>query len=114
MTSNEIVAVPDAIRKYQTAHDSRDVVTALAQFAFNASVVDDGKNYDGIVRVETFLRQAGSEYSYTRTLISAEEVTSDCWRVTNRLEGNFPGGKVDLSYEFHLEGGLIVRLLIAP
>ena len=114
MTSSESSALPSAIRRYQAAHDSRDVVAALAQFTFDASVVDDGKVYDGTDGVETFLRKAGSEYTYTRTLISAEQVSSDSWRVTNLLEGNFPGGQVDLSYEFHLESGLISRLVIAP
>jgi hypothetical protein len=114
MTSSESAAVPNAIQRYQAAHDSRDVAVALAQFTLDASVVDDGKVYDGADCVETFLRKAGSEYTYTRTLMSAEEVSSDCWQVTNRLQGNFPGGQVDLSYEFHLENGLISRLVIAP
>ena len=114
MTSSESAAVPNAIQRYQAAHDSRDVAVALGQFTLDASVVDDGKVYDGTDGVETFLRKAGSEYTYTRTLIAAEEVSSDCWRVTNRLEGNFPGGQVDLSYEFHLKNGLIARLVIAP
>ena len=114
MTSNETTAVPNAITKYQAAHDSRDVATALAQFTVDACVIDDGKTYEGVDGVETFLRKAGSEYTYTRTLISAEEVAANCWRVTNRLEGNFPGGQVDLTYEFQLEGELIARLIIAP
>lgn len=105
---------PQAITMYQAAHDCRDVATALAQFAVDSKVVDDGHTYEGIHGVESFLRNAGSEYTYTRTLVSAEEVTPDCWRVTNHLEGNFPGGQVDLSYEFHLIGGLIARLVIAP
>ena len=108
------MAVPKAIAMYQAAHDRRDVEAAIAQFTADASVVDDGKTYVGIDGVETFLRKAGSEYTYTRALISAEEVTSDCWRVANRLEGNFPGGQVDLFYEFRLEGDLIARLTIAP
>ena len=106
--------IPNAITMYQAAHDRKDVAAALVQFALDASVVDDGRTYDGIDGVETFLRKAGSEYTYTRALISAEEVTANCWRVTNRLEGNFPGGQVDLSYEFHLESELIKRLTIAP
>jgi hypothetical protein len=114
MTSNETTAVPNAITKYQAAHDSRDVATALAQFTVDACVIDDGKTYEGIDGVETFLRKAGSEYTYTRTVITAEEKASNCWRVVNRLEGNFPGGKVDLSYEFRLIDGLIIRLVIAP
>ena len=108
------LAVPNAITMYQAAHDQRDVVTALAQFTNDACIVDDGKTYEGINGVETFLRKAGSEYTYTRTLLDAAELSSDCWRITNRLEGNFPGGKVDLSYEFHLADGLISRLTIAP
>ena len=108
------ITVPKAISQYQAAHDSRDVAVALAQFTLNASVIDDGKKYEGTDGIETFLRKAGSEYTYTRTLISAEEVSTECWRVTNRLEGNFPGGQVDLSYEFLLEDGLISRLVIAP
>lgn len=114
MNPDEITVVPNAIRQYQAAHDSHDVAVALAQFTLTASVIDDGKKYDGTVGVETFLRKAGSEYTYTRTLIAAEEVSVNCWRVTNRLEGNFPGGIVDLSYEFLLEEGFISRLVIAP
>jgi hypothetical protein len=114
MTSSETTAVPNAITKCQAAHDSRDVATALAQFTVDACVIDDGKTYEGVDGVETFLRKAGSEYTYTRTLISAEEKSADCWRIVNHLAGNFPGGHVDLSYEFQLTNGLIRRLVIAP
>jgi hypothetical protein len=34
--------------------------------------------------------------------------------VTNHLEGDFPGGVVDLRYRFVLAGGLIAELEIAP
>ena len=112
-SSNEM-EVPQAITIYQAAHDRRDVRTALAQFAADARVVDDGRTYEGISGVESFLRNAASEYTYTRTLIAAEEIGPDRWRVTNHLEGNFPGGHVDLSYEFLLIAGLIAGLTIAP
>ena len=108
------VMVPQAISMYQAAHDRRDVPTALAQFTADASVVDDGRTFEGIIGVESFLRNAGSEYTYTRTLVAAEETSPDCWRIINHLEGNFPGGQVDLSYEFHIKDGLIARLIIAP
>jgi hypothetical protein len=106
--------VPRAIETFQTAHDRRDVPTALAQFAEVARVVDDGHIYDGIAGVETFLRTAASEYTFTRTLASAVEIAPDHWIVTNHLEGDFPGGHVDLAYEFRLAHGLITSLTIAP
>lgn len=114
MSSDEAMAVPTAITTYQAAHERRDVATALAQFAVEASIIDDGRTYEGVSGVETFLQKAGSEYTYTRTLIDAQEISSHLWRVTNRLEGNFPGGQVDLCYEFQLKDGLIERLNIAP
>ena len=112
--STDATELPRAITNYQAAHDRRDVLTALAQFTIDSDVVDDGRTYKGISGVESFLRMAGSEYTYSRTLIAAEEIAPYRWRVTNHLEGNFPGGHVDLSYEFHIVGGLISRLVIAP
>lgn len=105
---------PSAITTFQAAHDRRDVRVALAQFTFDAQVVDDGRTYDGIAAVESFLQHAGSEFTYTRALLEAQEIAPDRWRITNRLEGDFPGGQVDLSYEFELVSGLIRRLTIAP
>jgi hypothetical protein len=106
--------VPQAITTYQAAHDRRDIDTALAQFAPHSRVVDDGNTYEGIAGVESFLRTAASEYTYTRTLLAATEISPGHWRIVHHLEGDFPGGQVDLAYEFHLAGGLITQLTIAP
>jgi hypothetical protein len=114
MTSPDATNLPKSISAYQMAHDRRDIPTALAQFADDASVVDDGRTYDGIAGVESFLRTAASEYTFTRTLVSAVEIAPDHWIVTNHLEGDFPGGEVDLTYEFRLANGLITHLTIAP
>ena len=112
--SSDNTDIPQAIAAYQAAHDRRDVATALSQFASDATVVDDGQTYVGSAGVETFLRSAAAEYTFTRTLVSAEEIAPDHWLVTNHLEGDFPGGQVDLAYEFRLVDGLIAHLTIAP
>lgn len=114
MNSSDTIEVPPVIEAYQTAHDRRDIPTALAQFADDASVVDDGHTYHGTVGVESFLRTAASEYTFTRTPISAEEIAPDRWVVTNHLDGDFPGGHVELAYEFRLSDGLITHLAISP
>ena len=36
------------------------------------------------------------------------------WIVVNHLEGDFPGGVVDLRYRFVMTGDLIAELVIAP
>ncbi len=105
--------LPDVIVTYQTAHDRRDASTALASFTENAVVEDDGKTYRGREEVEHWLNAAASEFTYTRTLLSAEE-TDDGWLVMNHIEGDFPGGQVDLRYAFKLDGDRIEQLTIAP
>ena len=44
----------------------------------------------------------------------AQQVDDAHWIATNRLEGDFPGGRADLSYRFALEADLIAELVIAP
>lgn len=105
---------PAAITTYHAAHDRRDVETALAQFAPDAVVVDDGHTYRGLDEIETFIRSAASEYTYTRTVRDADEVAPGEWLVTCHLAGNFPGGTVDLGYRFHLDSDRITHLTIAP
>lgn len=107
-------AVPEAILAYQQAHDRRDVDTALAQFAAEAVVADDGRTYAGLDEIRHFLSSAASEYTYTRTLLAAVEEGEGSWLLTNRLDGNFPGGTVDLSYRFRMSGDRITGLDIAP
>ena len=106
--------LPDAVAKYQDAHDRGDVDDALATFASTATVTDDGHEYHGRDEIRDWLARASTEFTYTRTLTGAEAIDDDAWLVTNHLEGNFPGGVVDLRYRFVLADGLIVELEIAP
>ena len=106
--------VPAVIDRYLRAHDRRDTEVALATFAANATVVDDGQRYVGTSRIRDWLANASTEFSYTRTSTGAAAVDADTWLVTNRLEGDFPGGVVDLGYRFRLAGDAIDELLIAP
>ena len=55
-----------------------------------------------------------TQFTYTRTFIEAVADEPDVWLVRNRLQGNFPGGVVDLSYRFRLVDGLITDLVIQP
>jgi hypothetical protein len=63
-----------------------------------------------------YLRQQvqASEFTYSRTLRGADAIDANAWLVTNHLEGDFPGGVVDLRYRFVLTDDLISELEIAP
>ncbi len=113
-TSIPPTELPATIRGYLTAHEAQDVDTALRAFTPTAVVVDDGTTYRGTEEVRRFLSRAGTGYRYTTELLGAERVDGTHWVATQRLEGDFPGGVVDLAYRFTMEGDLVAELLIAP
>ena len=109
-----MTALPDVIARYQEAHDRRDTEAALDTFAVNAIVRDDGHEYRGTAEIRDWLSRASVEFTYTRTLITAGNLDANTWLVTNRVEGNFPGGVVDLQYRYVLDDLMIQELDIAP
>ena len=106
--------LPATIQTYLTAHAAGEAAVAAGVFTPDAVVVDDGHTYRGSSEVLDFLNKAGGEYSYTTELIGAEHVDDQHWVAINRLEGDFPGGLVDLRYRFALDGERIAELVIAP
>ena len=55
-----------------------------------------------------------AEYTFTTELIGASQVDAEHFDVLQRLEGNFPGGLVDLHYRFTLRGPAMSELVIEP
>jgi ketosteroid isomerase-like protein len=117
MTENQPITadeLPDVVARYLTAHRGRDTTTALATFTDDATVTDDGRSYSGIPDIRDWLNRSSTEYTYTIELIAAHKTDATHYTATNRLEGNFPGGLVDLRYRFSLRDGHIEHLTIAP
>lgn len=106
--------LPAAIRDYLSAHAAGESDVAITAFAPDAVVVDEGHTYRGTPEVLTFLREAGSQFSYTTELVGAERLDDSGWVALQRLEGDFPGGVVDLRFRFVVADGLISELVIAP
>lgn len=106
--------LPEIITTYQQAHDRHDTDAAIATFAPDATVIDDGRTYTGTEEIRAWLDRTANEYTYTRTLSGADDHGDGSYTVRNHLEGNFPGGQVDLRYRFELRDALIGALHIAP
>lgn len=99
--------LPTTITKY-LADPSLDL------YADDAVVTDDGKTYRGRDEIGDWLRRAASEYTYTTELVDSRQIDANTYVAINHLEGDFPGGAVDLQFTFTLEDDLITRLVIAP
>ena len=96
-----------------TALDSREFDRALATFTPDAVVTDDGRDHAGTDEIRDWLATAVTEYSYTAEFTGAF-TTATGVDVGQHLEGDFPGGVVDLNYRFTLDGAAIRRLVIEP
>jgi ketosteroid isomerase-like protein len=106
--------LPATIRAYLAAHAARDADTALRAFTPGAVVVDEGTTYRGTEEIRGFLSHAGAAFTYTTELVAAERIDEAHWAAVNHLEGDFPGGVVDLRYRFVMAGDRIAELAIAP
>jgi hypothetical protein len=106
---------PDAVRAYLALTIAGDRTAAIVAFAEDAHVTDDGRGHDGVTAVRAWLDRPAGDYTFTTTPLSAQSTSDGGTVVTCRVEGNFPGGLVELDHRFTLdETGRISRLVIEP
>ena len=113
-TTIQPTGLPATIRDYLAAHVARDADTAVRAFAPYGVVTDEGRTFRGTEEILGFLRHSESEFSYTTELTGAQRIDDEHWVAVNHLEGDFPGGVVDLTYRFTMAGDRIAELVIAP
>ena len=106
------VSAPDVIARYVAAQATRDFDTLLTLFADDAVVVDEGQTRLGASEIRAWQETVATAYEYTTELRGVEAVGEGMYVVRVHLEGNFPGGTVDLRYRFTIEGDRIQRLEI--
>jgi hypothetical protein len=106
--------LPTAITTYLAAHQTRDVETVIGAYTEDAVVTDEGRTYRGRDEIRNWLENAASEYTYTTEFAGATRIGAARFDVVQHLEGNFPGGVVDLHFRFTLDGTSISRLVIEP
>jgi ketosteroid isomerase-like protein len=105
---------PDAISTYFGAAERDDLDALIACFTDDALVTDERKTWRGHTAIRDWRENTATVYQYTLELLGIEPVDDRTYAVRTRLEGNFPGGVVELVYRFTLRDGLISALHIAP
>ena len=117
-TKSPTSALPAVISAYLSASEKRDVDGIVACFSDDATVFDEGKQRRGLAEIRHWRDDVDTTFEYTSTLTrwSAVGVTDSAQRydVTLPLQGNFPGGEVDLVNSFTIRDGQIVDLRIVP
>ena len=102
--------LPTSVVAYLDARDERRYVDAAALFGPDATVLDDGRTYEGLAVITAWIEESSTEYTYTSTRTGQHVVDDQHTNVLVRLDGNFPGGTVTLRYQFELVGDTIRSL----
>jgi ketosteroid isomerase-like protein len=108
------ITIPIQAALYLDAVDRHDLEASLAAFAPDAVVVDEGRSHRGD-EIREWRATAASGYTYTSEFRGLEPTDETHSVARYHLEGDFPGGVVDLRFAFTLRAGdgLIERLEIA-
>jgi hypothetical protein len=102
-----------SIRTFFELMDGTDKSLAVDVLTTDAVVTDDGRTHRGRDEILEWLRGEASAWTYTSTWVAADE-TDGVAVIDILLEGDFPGGRVQLRYTFDLApDGLIRELTIA-
>ena len=111
-------SLPTIISDYMTASDGGNVDAIVACFTDDAVVVDEDQEWRGRPRIREWRERVASAYEYTIELRDAvrrgQADGVERHDVYTHLEGNFPGGTVDLVNRFGLRDNHIARLEIVP
>jgi hypothetical protein len=106
--------LPDVVSRYFDRDSERDIESIVGLFTDDATVIDEGEERHGTTEIRAWQTGAASKYTYTTEITGTEVLAPDRVLVNGRLTGNFPGGTVDLKWDFGIDGQHITRLVIAP
>ena len=106
------------VSRYFTTADDGNTEGLIGCFTPDAVVSDEGRSWHGHSEIRRWREEVATAYDYTIEILGAEPVGEqgglERQDVLTHLEGNFPGGTVDLTYRFGLLDGRIAALQITP
>lgn len=110
----ENAELPDAVHEFVDGWQGREADKVEALFTDDAVVSDEGRTHRGRDEIRTWIDESIDLFTTTLTFLGAREVEGMVG-ASYRLEGDFPGGVVNLEYQFRLDDeGRIVKLDFAP
>lgn len=110
--TDEGPAVPPVVTRYLEAADQGDARAVAACFVPDGTVMDEGVTYRGRQAIIGWRHQLSSTWEYTSRVTSSRPVDEHRFLVGVLVEGNFPGGRADLTYSFSVDGGQLTALAI--
>ena len=112
------MSLQTVISDYLAASDRADLDALVAYFTDDAVVLDEDQEWRGEAGIRQWREQVANAYEYTVEVrgVAKQGLVDGVQRhdVHTHLEGNFPGGTVDLTFRFGLRDDHIATLQIVP
>jgi len=112
------ISLPTIISEYLAAFDREDLDAVVACFTDDGVVFDQGEEVRGHAGIRQWLEKVATAYERTVEVRGATALGTidglERHDVYTHLEGNFPGGTVDLTDRFGLRDGRIGSLEFVP
>ena len=112
------ILLPTIISEYLAAFDRGDLDAGLACLTDDAVVFDQGEEVWGHADIRQRLEKVTTAYERTVEVLSSTEPAAvdglERHDMHTHLEGNFPGGRVELPARFRLRDGRIASLEFVP
>jgi hypothetical protein len=107
---------PSIIDRLLQATEDEDFDAFAACFLPDGVVLDEGKTYVGRDEIVAWRQSVADGPAFTAEVTAKGPLgpSGDGYQVTEHLEGDFPGGVVDLDFVFALKGDRIAALMILP
>jgi hypothetical protein len=105
------MGTPAVIEKYLQLSTGPEFAATAACFTPDATVSDEGRTHRGRAEIQAWREELAGQFTYTVKVLDTEG-SDDRYQVHTLVEGDFPGGRVELTYRFRLRDGLISELAI--
>jgi len=105
------VKLPALIDTYIKAQNVYDADAALACFAENATVLDEGETLKGKTAIREWMEKTKQKYSPQLRPITIKETTEETI-ITTEVSGTFDGSPINLDYHFKVRNNLIEDLRV--
>lgn len=106
--------LPSSVACYLAAANMRDVARAATCFTETAIVRDGRRAREGRAAIEAWMEDVSLSYRPVVEVLDVVTDRSGIVVVMGRVSGHIPGGPVDMSYAFTLDGDRIAALEIGP
>jgi uncharacterized protein YijF (DUF1287 family) len=107
-------AYPEILSRYFSSVERCDLEELTTCFSEDATLIDDGRTYQGRTEIVAWRWAAGQAYEFIVEVLDWQQAEDGTYVVATNVASAVSGEPVGLMFRFALQDGLVDSLLISP